>query len=664
MPLPDALNTIFSATYSNVPVYEFNCNGNHVMRRRHDDFINATHILKVADLDKPARTRVLEREVQKGPHEKIQGGYGKYQGTWVPLPDGRLLAQKNRVLEKLRPIFDFVPGDQSPPLAPKHTTAASNKPKAPKAASVARRAPMAPPSQMSEEHFDNISCQLNDDDTPDNLTIASDPYEGEDMLQSSQYSTGSRKRKRTMDHSVTLSHFDEQHLAYADELLDYFMLSSSESPLANLTPPTPPDHFNVDRAIDEQGHTALHWAAAMGDMTVVRDLLDRRANPAARSNRGETPLMRAVLFTNNYEKQTMPKLIHRLLGTIRATDDFDSTVFHHVAATTSSRSKFTCARYYCDTIVNKLREDSSSTDIARILDAQDANGDTALIIAATHGARKCARALLGHGASSQIMNHSGDTAERLLVQLNSRKREQFPMASSSPFQPPSMDPIPVDPRLAQMQPNGHHLDATPVLSRSFTPAILEKSDRLAKAFEKELVEKDADWKEANCLRANMDQELASIREQTFDLLAVNPDDDDAKEQAEVKELAALERENQSRLERSQLHEISLLVQQEMSKIPASDLAPQESPGDEHVQQKLRLATSLFRAQQERRALVKEVTQNQSLAGLGGERQAQYKRLIGRCLGMDENGVEKLLPEICQELEAAQESDVVMQQTPV
>ncbi len=52
----------------------------HVMRRREDDWINATHILKAAGFDKPARTRILEREVQKDIHEKIQGGYGKYQG--------------------------------------------------------------------------------------------------------------------------------------------------------------------------------------------------------------------------------------------------------------------------------------------------------------------------------------------------------------------------------------------------------------------------------------------------------------------------------------------------------------------------------------------------------------------------------------------------------
>jgi hypothetical protein len=51
------------------------------MRRRADGWLNATQILKVAGFDKPQRTRVLEREVQKGEHEKVQGGYGKYQGT-------------------------------------------------------------------------------------------------------------------------------------------------------------------------------------------------------------------------------------------------------------------------------------------------------------------------------------------------------------------------------------------------------------------------------------------------------------------------------------------------------------------------------------------------------------------------------------------------------
>ena len=53
------------------------------MRRRHDDWINATQILKVAEYDKPSRTRILEKEVQKDVHEKVQGGYGKYQGSFI-----------------------------------------------------------------------------------------------------------------------------------------------------------------------------------------------------------------------------------------------------------------------------------------------------------------------------------------------------------------------------------------------------------------------------------------------------------------------------------------------------------------------------------------------------------------------------------------------------
>jgi hypothetical protein len=71
----------FIDTLSHRPVYEFICRNVAVMRRRSDAYLNATQILKVAGFDKPQRTRVLEREVQKGEHEKVQGGYGKYQGT-------------------------------------------------------------------------------------------------------------------------------------------------------------------------------------------------------------------------------------------------------------------------------------------------------------------------------------------------------------------------------------------------------------------------------------------------------------------------------------------------------------------------------------------------------------------------------------------------------
>lgn len=48
----------------------------------------------------------------------------------MPLNDGRILAERNNVLHKLQPLFDYIPGDISPPQAPKHAT---NKPKLPRA---------------------------------------------------------------------------------------------------------------------------------------------------------------------------------------------------------------------------------------------------------------------------------------------------------------------------------------------------------------------------------------------------------------------------------------------------------------------------------------------------------------------------------------------------
>jgi hypothetical protein len=61
-------------------------------------------------------------------------------GTWIPLQDGRNLAERNGVLEKLLPILDYVAGDRSPPPAPKHATATSSRPRAPRQSAAARRA--------------------------------------------------------------------------------------------------------------------------------------------------------------------------------------------------------------------------------------------------------------------------------------------------------------------------------------------------------------------------------------------------------------------------------------------------------------------------------------------------------------------------------------------
>ncbi|TPX42900.1 hypothetical protein SeMB42_g04948 [Synchytrium endobioticum] len=100
-----------SAVYSNVQVYEFTYRGVALMKRKRDGFMNATQILKLAGIDKGRRTKILEKEVHPGEHEKVQGGYGKYQGTWVPLTRGIQIAQQYGVNELIRPLTNHIRDD-------------------------------------------------------------------------------------------------------------------------------------------------------------------------------------------------------------------------------------------------------------------------------------------------------------------------------------------------------------------------------------------------------------------------------------------------------------------------------------------------------------------------------------------------------------------------
>ncbi|KAI3319491.1 apses-domain-containing protein [Xylariaceae sp. AK1471] len=82
-------------------------NGIAVMRRRNDSWLNATQILKVARIDKGKRTKILEKEIQTGEHEKVQGGYGKYQGTWIRFERGVEVCKHYHVEELLRPLLTY-----------------------------------------------------------------------------------------------------------------------------------------------------------------------------------------------------------------------------------------------------------------------------------------------------------------------------------------------------------------------------------------------------------------------------------------------------------------------------------------------------------------------------------------------------------------------------
>ncbi|TAQ83338.1 hypothetical protein B7494_g8339 [Chlorociboria aeruginascens] len=622
---------VFSATYSNIPVYEFQFGENlkeHVMRRRHDDWINATHILKAAGFDKPARTRILEREVQKELHEKVQGGYGKYQGTWVPLEQGQALAQRNNVYDKLRPIFEFIPGNLSPPPAPKHTT---NKPKAPKKPAVPKWGNMPAPPRVADDNYDNISAQLNDDESvADDTTVASASYMAEDdRYDMSQQSTGHRKRKRE---EPVQNIVQQAHVIYSDELLDYFMLTHDSE---NVPKPEPPPNFQPDWLIDSDGHTAMHWAAAMGDVDIMKQLKRFGANLLAQNVRGETPLMRAVLFTNCMDKQTMPAVVKELISTMDAVDLCQATALHHAVMMTFSKGKHQCVRYYLDIILNKMQEMFEPEHVQRILDAQDVDGNTAIHIAAKFKARKCVRALMGRGATTDIHNREGVTAEDLIQELNAtRKADRHPQASSSPFAPDSQrhsafhDVMNEPPRHTV----SHHSEAAMSVASKITPLMLEKFQDLAYSFDDELVDKDHSEKEAKRILNSTHIELATIREQILDLGIM--EDNDRVEAENKAQLAHIEHLVTSLIEHQQ--QIQLLSRTQLEENQANG----HMSNDDDVAERLSYSKQLNEELANRKQLVGQYRQALSMAG-AGEKGEVYRRLISSCVDsevdlMDEN----------------------------
>jgi transcription factor MBP1 len=521
-----------------------------------------------------------------------------------------------------------------------------------------------PPPQIADDPYEAPAPpQIYRDETPDNVTVVSESMLGDqDMLTASQYSASSRKRKRGADQ---MSVEDTQHQMWADALLDYFMLLDSDEGF--VAPPEPPPSVNLDRAIDDKGHSAMHWAAAMGDLEVVKELIRRGARTDCVSNNLETPLMRAVMFTNNHDKGTMQSMIKIFQQTVVRSDWFGSTVFHHIAATTSSSNKYSCARYYLDCIINKLSETWIPDEVTRLLNAQDQNGDSAIMIAARHGARKCVRSLLGRNVSVDIPNKKGETADDLIRELNQRRRMHGRprQASSSPFAPP------LDQR---MNGQGSHLDELgPPLSLPFpslsvrepqrseyrsqtashlmtkvAPTLLEKCEELAAAYEAELQEKEAESLDAERVVKKRQAELEATRKQVYELvgmhngLHIDMGDGEAERQQED-ELRMLVEEAESLLEIEQMTELKRIC-------AAAPPAHANSPVD--VAEKMRLALLLHQAQRERQELVREVVGNLSVAGMG-EKQGVYKSLIAKAIGEREEDIESMLPEILKELEEAE-----------
>ncbi|KAJ3334041.1 transcriptional regulator swi6 [Blyttiomyces sp. JEL0837] len=142
------------AIYSGVQVFEISIHGVPVMRRVGDGYVNATQILRAAGLPKTQRTKVLEKEVCNGIHEKIQGGYHMFQGTWVPLDVAKRLSKKHGLAELLGPLFEYKLEEGSTAFEDLIAEKKAPKPPKPVVPKIVKSA-VATPSWSSEAELDD-----------------------------------------------------------------------------------------------------------------------------------------------------------------------------------------------------------------------------------------------------------------------------------------------------------------------------------------------------------------------------------------------------------------------------------------------------------------------------------------------------------------------------
>lgn len=531
---------IFKATYSGIPVFEMMCKGVAVMRRRADSWLNATQILKVAGFDKPQRTRVLEREVQKGEHEKVQGGYGKYQGTWIPLERGLALAKQYNCEAALRPIIDFQPAAKSPPLAPKHLVSTSTAARPPRRTAAAAEAAAALAATARSRR--NVEASVESDHeilsvhASEDGSMTSSPSRGSSSSRTpspignkfgSTNATKDRRsgnRRKPPQRRIDDRYDDEgseeepsqpngstDPRAYADQILEYFISDSNQIPQVLISPP--PD-FDPNTAIDDDGHTALHWASAMGRLRIVKLLITAGAEIFKVNKAGQTALMRSVMFANNYDVRKFPELYELLHRSTLNIDNYNRTVFHHIVDVAMSKGKTHAARYYMETVLNRLAD--YPKELADVINFQDEDGETALTMAARCRSKRLVKLLIDHGANPKIINNDGKSTEDYILEDERFRSSPGPTSrlSSMSFRnaQATLGPTTSNAMTLGYPMNGdklslHHSVVGQKASTRCVNDITSMLDSLASSFDRELQEKERDMTQAHALLQNIQQEI-------------------------------------------------------------------------------------------------------------------------------------------------------------
>jgi len=299
--------------------------------------------------------------------------------------------------------------------------------------------------------------------------------------------------------------------SYGDQILEYFISDSNQIPPILVNPPL---DLDPNMAIDDEGHTALHWACAMGRIRIVKFLLSAGADVFKVNKSGQTALMRSVMFANNYDVRKFPELYELLHRSTLNIDNYNRTVFHHIVDVAMSKGKTHAARYYMETVLTRLSD--YPRELADIINFQDEDGETALTMAARCRSKRLVKLLIDHGADPKIANRDGKSTEdyilederfrsspvipsrALAMSFRNAQAAYPPVQASGPyaFAPANGDHMPL-----------HHSTAAQTASTRAITDMASMLDSLAASFDQELRDKERDLNQAHALLGNIQAEI-------------------------------------------------------------------------------------------------------------------------------------------------------------
>lgn len=194
--------------------------------------------------------------------------------------------------------------------------------------------------------------------------------------------------------------FDEHH---RNLLMNIFLSDNPDDTPTALASTLLTNDINIDLVIDEQGHTALHWAAALGRTKIVDLLISNGANVCSINLEGETPLMRAAMITCCYENKCFAHMVEMMSDAITVFDRKGRTILHHIALTADVDGYSDAAIYY---IKRLFKTAPKKIVLKNMLNIQDRlYGETALAIALRAGCPEIADFLTKQGASDPLLSN-------------------------------------------------------------------------------------------------------------------------------------------------------------------------------------------------------------------------------------------------------------------